>query len=300
MLAHAQQQQCARRKPLVAPCRKRSAPHFSAPLPMTVLARSHHDGLASQLARAVATRALQRAPVGEDAIRSSDLGAFGSEWETQLRRTIFDQETQWAMSSGRKPFWGLTESDLDTLEGVKLHKDAVSSAWALLAKARSDLEIAKKRGDPKAMAVSAVGIASGYRPARTVDLSAWKNAYASTYGSMYKARKAQGHEADPFTKQETSTLLVKMINNKAVPGFSNHSRGTAIDFSTTIGKRTLGPDHSDSPAWKDSWFYNWLMTNAFKFGWDPYSKEEWHFDFKELTPETYRACWCGTPEAHAH
>jgi hypothetical protein len=276
----------------------------------------HHDGLAGVLARAVSARAsgdapttprttpgwlLQRAAATatDEPIRGSDLGAFGSPWETALRRDIFDQQFKWASGSGRKPVWGVPEDQLGTIEGKRLHKDAVSSAEALLDSARFDLDTAKKLGKPEALKVSKVGIASAYRPARTVDFEAWKDTFASTYGTMYKARKAQGRESEPFSKAETSELLVKMINNKAVPGFSNHSRGTAIDFSTTEGKRTLGPSHSDSPAWRTSWFYNWLMTHAFKFGWDPYSKEEWHFDFRELTPEEYRACWCGTPEPHA-
>jgi D-alanyl-D-alanine carboxypeptidase len=269
---------------------------------------SHSDALASMLARSVAARAVadSAAPVerygpgDREPMSSSELGTFGSPWETALRREIFELETKWAMSSGRKPFWALADSDLETIEGVKLHKDAVSSAWAMLEKARFDLKTAKARGKPEALRVSKVGIASGYRRGHTDDFKAWTKAYSSTYGTRYNKRKEQGREKEPFTAAETSELRTAMINNKAVPGFSNHTRGTAIDFSTTEGNQTLGPSRSDSAAWRVSWFYNWLMTNAYKFGWNPLSTEEWHFDFKELTPEEYRACWCGSPEAHSH
>ena len=239
----------------------------------------------------------QRAASDQQPVRAGDLGTFGSPAETAFRRQIFEQQYQWALRQGKAAVWGVDEKDLGSLEGHPLRKDAVSAGGALLNQARGDLEVSKAKGNPKAMKVTRIGIASSYRAARTTDFDAWQTTFRSAYGTFYKQRVAEKRDSEPITSEETSAFLTHMINIKAVPGFSNHNRGTAIDFSTTEGGRTLGPDTGDAPAWRQSWLWNWLMSNAYTFGWDPYSKEEWHYDFTDLTPEEYRAIWCGTPQA---
>jgi hypothetical protein len=66
---------------------------------------------------------------------------------------------------------------------------------------------------------------------------------------------------------------------KAIPGFSNHSKGLAIDFMTDEkGLGELGPDSNQKKLWQKSWFWAWLTANHATYNFSPLSTEEWHWD----------------------
>ena len=66
---------------------------------------------------------------------------------------------------------------------------------------------------------------------------------------------------------------------KAIPGFSNHSKGLAIDFMTEEkGLGSLGPFSSQKESWRKSWFWGWLKDHASVHNFSPLSTEEWHWD----------------------
>jgi LAS superfamily LD-carboxypeptidase LdcB len=69
-----------------------------------------------------------------------------------------------------------------------------------------------------------------------------------------------------------------MRGAKAIPGFSNHAQGLAVDFRTRHDGHNLGPSSSQRALWRASWFRHWLVANAGRFGFTPLSTEEWHFD----------------------
>ena len=89
----------------------------------------------------------------------------------------------------------------------------------------------------------------------------------------------------PHGDEAIDRLARYIRKKKAAPGFSNHSNGNAVDFTTTEGKATLGADSSDvsRAAWRKSWFHRWLAEerNGAAFSFKPLSTEEWHWDFKE-------------------
>jgi len=68
------------------------------------------------------------------------------------------------------------------------------------------------------------------------------------------------------------------LPKKAVPGFSNHTKGLAIDFATQQGKWKFGASSAQKEGWVRTWLYLWLKSNAATYRFRPYSKEPWHWD----------------------
>ena len=66
---------------------------------------------------------------------------------------------------------------------------------------------------------------------------------------------------------------------KAPPGFSNHSNGKAVDFTTKEGKVTYTANTSQRAGWRKTWLHGWLLENAEKYGFHPLASEEWLWDF---------------------
>jgi LAS superfamily LD-carboxypeptidase LdcB len=74
-------------------------------------------------------------------------------------------------------------------------------------------------------------------------------------------------------------MLRMMISFKAAPGYSNHSSGRAVDFSTVHQGRKLTARKAQRHQWQSSWLYTWLCANAADYGFQPLSTEEWHWDY---------------------
>src|SRR5262249_18024308 len=77
-------------------------------------------------------------------------------------------------------------------------------------------------------------------------------------------------------------LMGYIANRLAAPGFSLHNSGIAIDFSTHDSGSKLGPSTSQRAAWRHSWFYAWLTSNAQNFGFfeNPKIDEPWHWELR--------------------
>lgn len=149
---------------------------------------------------------------------------------------------------------------------VKAHRmlpDAAEQAGKLLAAARDDLRAASQSS--AGLATEYLGLSCAYRD-NAYDLLCWKRAFN-------KYHKETSDEA---------ALLTRLINGKAVPGFSNHTRGIAVDFITgnTKTKAKFGPNSSQHKAWQGTWFYQWLVKHAKDYGFENYKKEAWHWDYK--------------------
>lgn len=75
-------------------------------------------------------------------------------------------------------------------------------------------------------------------------------------------------------------MLARYISpRKAAPGFSNHSNGTAVDFTTTVDN-VLFTDKSPREFWRETWLHAWLLQNADQYGFYPLASEEWHWDYR--------------------
>ena len=104
-----------------------------------------------------------------------------------------------------------------------------------------------------ALAVKKIGILSAYRTAAQ-DQTGWDNVFETWYAKKKKEREATG---DGHGDKAVAIMVKIMQGQKAVPGFSNHQYGLAVDFGTREG--TDGPL---AYVRSTSWFYLWLDAHA--------------------------------------
>jgi hypothetical protein len=211
-------------------------------------------------------------PLPKGAIPSSKLDPLDTPEKTKFMRDVYDAQMQ--RSIGTMIFMtGLPDSLLGEVEDKKkMHFSAVFDAKALLAQARLDLAAQKAASDSHAIKVKKIGINSAYRSMKEEKVN-WRNAFLTNYKR---------------SKNERATLDVgefvnRMMWGKAIPGFSNHIKGLAIDFMTEekgLGK--LGP--FGRAKWQKSWFWSWLVDHAAAYNFKPLSGEEWHWDYFGLGP----------------
>jgi len=135
-----------------------------------------------------------------------------------------------------------------------------------------------------------IGLNSGYRGIRDVVVNGRK--YASgqldlrRQNAKNSAWKTNAMMDDPNSKLWRS----KSGNFKpatAAPGFSKHQNGIAIDMSTSSRSSKTG-------------MYNWLVNNAYKFGFiRTVSSEEWHFEYRP-GKKTFDKVSAGNAKWHGH
>lgn len=75
-------------------------------------------------------------------------------------------------------------------------------------------------------------------------------------------------------------MVSRMVVKKAVPGFSNHTRGLAVDFRTRQGEWTLRASSAQKDGWPNTWLHQWLVRHAATYNFEPYEEEPWHWDHR--------------------
>jgi hypothetical protein len=91
---------------------------------------------------------------------------------------------------------------------------------------------------------------------------------------------------DDFSESAAKKLAAYIGARFAAPGFSNHQQGLAVDFHTTelfgLKPKKLKASFAHRKLWWKSWFWTWLERegNAYKFGFVPYKKEPWHWEYR--------------------
>ncbi len=239
-----------------------------------------------------------------EAILSDQIDFWQTKEITAFMKKVYDaQLKRSARLIGRKNentqeirtfYSGLPDEQLATVEsGEVMATDAAAACRALLEKARADLAAAKAQANALAVKTSAIGVASGYRSLRR-DFDAWQGAFKTNFEKGRNSEKGMtiGNDEDhkywlsENLNQDDVQLMVNVLKGtKAIPGFSNHTRGNAVDFSTetrfkTKGKvYSLGPKKSQRSLWRNTWFYEWLGINAAGFGFKQLPSEEWHWDY---------------------
>jgi hypothetical protein len=209
-------------------------------------------------------------------IGAEELGWYRDAAATRFRQQVYAEQLERKLRQKKEFFPGLPTDHLDKVEGDhELHIDAVEDARNLLAAARADLAVQKDAGKADALKVAWIGIGSAYRNPKR-DFAAWQSAFNTHYNDTASKRAglaggAHGHAA-------VSLLVNRMVVKKAVPGFSNHTKGLAIDFSTRQGEWTFVSSSAQTAGWKRTWLFGWLTNNAGNHKFKPYSKEPWHWD----------------------
>lgn len=221
----------------------------------------------------------RKVKIPEGALPSSKLGKLGTADETAFRRKVYDRQLETTARDPHKEFLeALPPDELDEVEdGQQLRKGTVAEdAKSMLAQAREDLATEKagaKRG-AAVLKVKSIGINSAYRSLGT-ELGAWERAFKTALGATKAARETlkDGEFGDAAVK----LMADRMYQYKAIPGYSRHTKGLAIDFTTTQGGVTYGPNGSQKDTWKKTWLYKWLAKHATDFGFGPYKAEPWHW-----------------------
>jgi uncharacterized glyoxalase superfamily protein PhnB len=234
----------------------------------------------------------------EGAIPSTRLGELGTPDETQFRRDVYDAQFRRTMADPSKIFTvGLTPKEIGggKVDGKPIHKDVAADAQTLIDAARAARDAAAaddKAPDHKlAKKCTAIGVDNAYRGIED-DFSAWQDSYANALKRTKEAREALG-EGNLYSKEALELMVTDLRGAKASPGFSNHSKGLAMDLYTTQGGTTLGPHKSQRTAWTKTWLHPWLVANAATHHFNPLSTEEWHWDHDAVAPAP-----TGDAEAH--
>ena len=197
--------------------------------------------------------------------------------QTEFMHRVYNEQLEHALKR-KKFFAGLAANELEVIEGKhKMRKDAAQACRALLAQARADLERRQAESDEHALKVTKIGVASAYRDPQ-YDKRAWEKAFRKHYQkTMHERIGLAGRE---HGDRAVEFLYKRMRGIKAVPGFSNHTSGIAVDFLTIEDNEELGPNSDQKMRWKSAWLYRWLVEHAKTYKFTQLATEEWHWDYK--------------------
>jgi LAS superfamily LD-carboxypeptidase LdcB len=178
----------------------------------------------------------------------------------------------------------LRATELRTVPGTRLamRADAAEAAGRLLAAANQDLAEAQRTGDPDAANTISLTGASGYRSFADQQ-RVWRHHFGGYYQRTAAARAslAGGPHGPAAVAYMFDTFKISW--KVAAPGFSNHQNGIAIDFQQ-VRKKGHPVRNSTTDAakriWLATWFHGWLLRRAGSFGFSPYEKEPWHWEFR--------------------
>ena len=214
---------------------------------------------------------------------ASDAGPWtGSAVQRAFREQVLNAHLARSRRRRGAPQPDLDNSQLKIVHGtrVPMRSDAAEAASRLMEAANIDLAKARTAGDPDALQTVRISAVSGYR-ASGHQRGLWLDYFIGYYN---KTQKVRGAIVDgPHSARAMSYMLdgYKIPNRIAAPGYSNHQGGIAIDFHQA---RTKGHEISNAyegqTRWRSTWFFDWLKTNAAHFGFTPYTKEAWHWEYK--------------------
>ena len=166
----------------------------------------------------------------------------------------------------------LSDQQLDVVElHHKLLKDAAPQCLAMLTAARS--AIASQGAGANSVQV---GITSAYRSLEK-ERKLWNSYFLRYYFQTRNKRNAL--PGGPYGAQAIRYMARYVGQRKAPPGYSNHSRGTAIDFYTIKGRKRISANVAQISQWKETPLWIWLSQHAADFQFKPYEFEPWHWEF---------------------
>ncbi|MEU0646040.1 D-alanyl-D-alanine carboxypeptidase family protein [Streptomyces umbrinus] len=174
---------------------------------------------------------------------------------------------------------------------VRMRRDAAAAAGRLIAAATTALAQAQQEGDQDALQTRRITAASGYRGSEH-QAKLWRRYFPDYY--QRTARHRQALATGPHGTEAVDYMIRTFGVPRwiAAPGYSNHQSGIAIDLHQ---ERTGAPIRNSSrtpalAAWRRSWLHRWLTGNAAAFGFQPYLREPWHWEYRP-TPvgEAYEA-----------
>jgi hypothetical protein len=194
----------------------------------------------------------------------------------EFRQAVLDKQIAHARAKGNGFFPAVPEGELEVVEGkYRMRKAAAQSCRELLAAARKELAAAQANGDARARQTRSIGVTSAYRD-YDYDAKIWRDTFKQYYDEMIHRGTYAGREHGSAAIHHMLNIMLPL---KAAPGYSNHSNGTAVDFTTTHGGTVYTAKKKQAQGWRMTWLHPWLRQNAAKFGFRPLASEEWHWDY---------------------
>lgn len=211
---------------------------------------------------------------------AASLGAAAPErTREQFKQAVLAGQIRRKERQGKTHFAPVPDGELEVVEaGLRMRKAGAQSCRDLLRAARAELVAAQKSADASAKRTTDIGIASAYRD-YAQDSQAWSNTFDKHYEKQDNRTRMEAMAGGRHGDAALDWFIALMSPIKAPPGFSNHSNGLAVDFSTTDGGVRLGPNTNQRAAWRASWLHSWLVANAATYRFHPLASEEWHWDW---------------------
>ena len=193
--------------------------------------------------------------------------------QLQFMRNVYDAHV--ARASRRGTFTpNVPSSDLQAIEGGYQARTAAARACRdLLSGARAAI---------RAQGVNVrVGLTSAYRSASR-QFQLWQSYFPDYYSRTRSAR--QGLAGGEHGSRAVQHLARFVGGRIAAPGYSLHNSGLAVDLRNEENGRVLRNRSTTSAtdAWRRSWFWNWLTTNANGYGFyqNTAINEPWHWGYR--------------------
>lgn len=202
--------------------------------------------------------------------------------KSKLRWRVAEAQAKWHKNVKNRTFTtgydGLVEGVRSDKDKIKLMPKAAKALNLLFEQAKADLKQDKENGNKCALGTRQIFLQSGHRNFNA-EKRIWKKVFNKKYNQYINDNPTLKNK---FGSKAKNGTLRKMKKSKALPGFSNHSKGLAIDFSTKVKKHKakLGPSFSQKSKWKnDTWLHPWLLRHAWEFGFVPLDSEQWHWNY---------------------
>jgi hypothetical protein len=189
---------------------------------------------------------------------------------------------------GRAHFADVPPEGLAPIEhGKVMRTEAAVQCIKLLADARKALaldqmgppaDVEAIRRQDLARSVRSIGVASAYRT-NAQERHIWTDICFPKYYKATQTRRAAA-VGGPHGDEAVHIMVAYFSSRKAPPGFSNHSNGNAVDFTTTQGSEIYTANTSQRAGWRRTWLHPWLTQNAGRYRFHCLDSEEWHWDFR--------------------
>jgi outer membrane protein OmpA-like peptidoglycan-associated protein/LAS superfamily LD-carboxypeptidase LdcB len=216
---------------------------------------------------------------------ASDAGRWTNSPEQRaFRDQVLNAHLARSRSVKGAPQPDLSTSQLAPVRGtsISMRLEAAEAASRLLEAANADLKSAQAAGNQDALRTARITANSGYRGSDH-QRRLWLRYFERYYDKTQQARATipEGPHSAPAVSYMLTTF--KLPNRIAAPGYSNHQGGIAIDFEQERGKPyqiTNSYEAAEQRKWRASWFFDWVNRNAVRFGFKPYIKEAWHWEYR--------------------
>lgn len=259
---------------------------FLSEAPLSIAARTEVDSfLAEEMTGRLETPWLSEELAAEPFAAEDEVWNDSSE-QVDFRERVLNAHIERSRKAlgKRTPLRDLRDDELAAVAGtgIRMKSDAAGPAGRLIKAANAALKDAQAAGDESALVTTRITANSGYR-GKEHQRGLWLDYFRGYYNDTPKAREklAGGPHSDQAVAYMLNTFGIP--GKIAAPGYSNHQAGIAIDLAQERMKGHRVRNSTSSgwrETWRKTWFHQWLKEHAASFGFVPYWKEEWHWEYK--------------------